>query len=69
MLHEMAHIGNYNGWGHNKRFWSVFKFLLEEAKESKIYKPINWADYPTKYCGLDVKYNPLFDNTVMSITD
>jgi hypothetical protein len=67
MLHEMAHIGNYNGWGHNKRYWSVFKFLLEEAKESTIYKPINWAEYPTKYCGLDVKYNPLFDNTIVPI--
>lgn len=67
ILHEMAHIGNYNGWGHTKRFWSVFKFLLQEASESGVYRPINWASQPQKYCGLDVGYNPLFDNLIESV--
>ncbi len=67
ILHEMAHIGNYNGWAHKPRFWEVFKFLLTEAKNSGIYVPVNYAKAPGTYCGLEVGYNPLFDPSIKNM--
>jgi hypothetical protein len=67
ILHEMAHIGNYNGWAHKPRFWEVFKFLLAEARASGIYVPVNYAEHPMQYCGLNVAYNPLFDPSIAVI--
>jgi hypothetical protein len=67
MLHECAHIGNYNGWGHDDRFWTVFKFILHEAVESGVYKPIDYGKYPQDYCGLKVYYLPLNDNTLPNL--
>jgi hypothetical protein len=67
MLHEAAHIANYNGWGHPPRFWEVFKFLLHEAEESGIMRNIDYARYPQWYCGLYMDYNPYFDNDLRSI--
>lgn len=65
-LHELAHMGNL-GWGHGTDFWEVFKFILHEANELGIHKPINYKHYPIVYCGLTVDYNPYFDNQVKSI--
>ena len=67
MLHECAHIGNYNGWGHDDRFWTVFKFLLHEAVEAGIYKPIDYAAHPRTYCGLDIYFQPLNDDTLPNL--
>ncbi len=67
ILHEMAHIGNYDGWGHKSRFWQVFKFLLQQAEASGIYAPVNYALTPQWYCGLNVAYNPLYDVNVPNI--
>jgi WLM domain len=61
MIHECAHIGNYNGWGHDDRFWTVFKFLLHEAVLAGVYHPIDYEKYPADYCGLKVYYQPLND--------
>lgn len=63
----MAHIGNYNGWGHKQRFWQVFKFFLQEATASGIYTPRDYEKSPDWYCGLDVAYNPYFDKSVASV--
>lgn len=67
MLHEAAHIANYNGWGHNTRFWEVFKFILKNAEESGLYKPIDYSKNPQNYCGLHVDYNPLLDRGLRNI--
>jgi hypothetical protein len=61
LIHEAAHIGNYNGWGHDDRFWTVFKFLLHEAVEAGVYEPVDYELHPQVYCGLKVYYLPLFD--------
>lgn len=61
VLHEVAHIGNYSGWGHGDDFWTVFKFLLYEAQQAGVYKPVNYEKYPVVYCGLDIRYQPLAD--------
>jgi hypothetical protein len=67
MLHEAAHIANYNGWGHPPRFWEVFKFLLHEAELSGVMKNVDYSKHPQWYCGLYMNYNPYFDRSLRSI--
>ena len=67
LLHEASHIANYNGWGHNQRFWEVFKFILNEAVISGVYKPIDYSKHPVVYCGLRVENNPYFDDSLKNI--
>lgn len=59
-LHEIAHIGNED-WGHDLKFWKIFKKILYDAEEAGIYHPVNYAAEPVNYCGLHVDYNPYFD--------
>jgi hypothetical protein len=61
-LHELSHIGSKN-YGHKQLFWKDFKFVLENAVEAGIYEPIDFGKNSKKYCGMDVDYNPLFDNS------
>ncbi len=67
MLHEMSHIANYNGWGHERDFWIVFKFILHEAKLAGIYEPVDYSKYPIDYCGLYVNYSPYFNDDLPSL--
>jgi len=60
-LHELAHLMT-DSWGHEKDFWISFKYLLEEAYEAGIYKPVDYSDHPVDYCGLVIKDNPYFYN-------
>lgn len=62
-IHELAHMGNIY-WGHDDDFWAIFKFLITEAVEMGIYTPIDYSVSPIKYCGLDVTYNPYYDDTL-----
>jgi hypothetical protein len=64
VLHEAAHIANYNGWGHDDRFWTVFKFLIHEAVLAGVYTPVDYEKRPQDYCGLNVFYQPLYDRTL-----
>jgi len=64
ILHEAAHIANYDNWGHGPRFWSVFKFVLNEARVCGIYQPVDYARKPVKYCGFGLYHNPLFDTRI-----
>jgi hypothetical protein len=65
-IHELAHmsITTVDDTSHSKWFWTVFKFLLFEAAEAGALTPVNYAVYPEKYCGLNVDYNPYFDNSL-----
>jgi len=65
-VHEMAHMGNIY-WNHKEDFWAIFKFLLGEAVEAGIYRPVNYRFTPMHYCGLKVDYNPLYDDTLFHI--
>jgi WLM domain len=58
MLHEISHIGNYDGWGHRVDFWDVFKFVLKEAVEHGVYRYVNYDRWPAEYCGITINYNP-----------
>ncbi|QYB17596.1 hypothetical protein PV-S19_0232 [Pacmanvirus S19] len=67
LIHESAHIANYNDIGHSVKFWTVFKFLLHEAREAGIYTPIDYRAYPKDYCGLSINYQPLFDDNLPNL--
>ncbi len=68
VLHEISHIAAYFTWDHTTQFWEVFKFILEEAVESGIYHPVDYSQNPQKYCGIVITHNPLFDNSIRSIS-
>ena len=60
-LHEMAHIA-IEDVDHPKRFWSAFRFLLEEAEEGGVYRSPDFAAAPRYYCGVTIDYNPRYDS-------
>ena len=62
-LHELSHVA-VNGTGHGRPFWEAFKFILEAAKACGIYQPIDYAIKPIVYCGMNVTYNPYFDESL-----
>jgi hypothetical protein len=64
IIHECAHVANYNQYGHASRYWSVFKFLLQEAQASGVYTPIDYSLHPSTYCGLKIMYSPMYDNKI-----
>jgi hypothetical protein len=63
VLHELSHMMN-NTWDHHLDFWILFKFLLMNAVECGIYTPVNYELHPINYCGLMLRYNPLYDNKI-----
>ena len=62
-LHELSHISNAT-YGHEPEFWQDFKILLQEAEQAGLYKPVDFRREPASYCGLDLNYNPYFDDVV-----
>lgn len=63
-LHELAHIANYNGWGHGPDFWTTFKWVLREAVAAGVYEPVDYAAQPIMFCGLNINYQPLYDRNL-----
>jgi len=59
-IHELAHIMT-TSIGHKQEFWKNFKFLLENAKDANIYKPVDYKSKPENYCGMTITDNPYFD--------
>ena len=59
-IHELAHIMT-ESIGHKNEFWTNFKFLLENAKESNIYNPRDFKKSPQQYCGMKIDDNPYYD--------
>lgn len=60
VLHELTHVMN-DRWGHKMQFWQLFKFVLKNAVECGIYKPVDYRQTPARYCGMDITYNPYYD--------
>jgi hypothetical protein len=59
-IHELSHIMT-TSIGHKQDFWQNFKFLLQNAKESNIYIPVDYKKKSTEYCGLTINDNPYYD--------
>lgn len=58
-IHEMSHTCT-KSIGHKSEFWENFKFLLENAKESKIHIPVDYTKSPVEYCDMTIKDNPYY---------
>ena len=59
-LHELTHVMN-DRWGHERYFWELFKVVLEDAVEARVYTAIDYKKNPVKYCGMIIDQNPLYD--------
>lgn len=59
-IHELSHVMT-ESVGHKKEFWENFKFLLENAVEMGIYKPVDYKKKPKGYCGMTISDNPYYD--------
>lgn len=59
-IHELSHIAT-KSIGHKSEFWDNFKFLLKEAEDAGIYKPVDYKKKPQEYCGMKIRDNPYYD--------
>lgn len=66
VIHELAHMAT-ESYGHEKDYWTHFKFLLKEAKEAGLHNPINYRLNPMNYCSLEVTYNPYHDEFLKNL--
>ena len=53
VLHEMAHIACPE-IGHTELFGKIFKFLLIQSSEIKIYIITDYSKNPVNYCGMTI---------------
>jgi predicted metal-dependent hydrolase len=53
VFHEAGHYASKTV-GHNKEFWTNFKFIIKEAVEAGLYTKTNYKDNPQPYCGITV---------------
>ena len=60
-LHELSHIAT-KSIGHTDEFWDNFKFILIESSKIGIYKPIDYKNNKTEYCGMTINDNPYYDH-------
>ena len=54
--HELGHLMTKE-IGHTKSFWDNFKFLLHEAERIDLYKKVDYAKSPVRYCGLSIRHS------------
>lgn len=66
VLHELTHLA-IQAFDHPDEFWEVFKFILEEAEIGGYYTSQNYSQSPSEYCGINVNYNPRYDESVKAI--
>tara|TARA_B000000475_G_scaffold153793_1_gene123849 strand:- start:237 stop:830 length:594 start_codon:yes stop_codon:yes gene_type:complete len=59
--HELAHVMTIS-LGHTPEFWKNMKFILENAVEIKIYKPVDYEKNNEVYCGDGITNNPYYDH-------
>jgi len=66
VLHEITHLA-ISAYDHPDEFWEVFKFILLEAEEAKLYISPDFANNPREYCGIKINYNPRYDPSINDI--
>jgi hypothetical protein len=58
-LHEMAHVAS-KSIGHNTEFWDNFRFLIEQADDAGLYKPVDYSAANEEYCGMTITSSPYY---------
>jgi len=59
-LHEMSHMIT-KSIGHDPEFWNNFGWLIKEAEQQHLYKPIDFKNHPVAYCGLSITDSPSYN--------
>lgn len=59
-LHEMSHMITQS-IGHEPEFWNNFGWLIREAEQRGLYKPVDFKSHPTTYCGINITDSPKYD--------
>lgn len=59
-IHELGHVMT-KSIGHKKEFWQNFKFLLKNAVNIELYRPVDYKKNPKNYCGMTISDNPYYD--------
>lgn len=59
-IHELGHVCTET-IGHNKEFWTNFKWLLEIAEREGFYNKVDYSKMPQEYCGMMITDNPAID--------
>jgi hypothetical protein len=62
-LHELSHSAN-ESYGHDIKFWKIFRIILENAIEIGIYQNNNYKSDNVNYCSMNITYNPVFDKSL-----
>lgn len=62
-IHELAHSCN-ESYGHDTKFWKIFRILLEHSLEIDIFKNTNYRKNNVNYCSMNITYNPIFDSSL-----
>jgi hypothetical protein len=52
-VHELGHLMTAKV-GHTDGFWANFKWLLEEAISTGLYRKVDYANTPQSYCGISI---------------
>jgi hypothetical protein len=62
IIHELAHVMTIT-LDHSPEFMVNFKFILHEAADCGIYRPVNYGSAGNRidYCGVSVSHNPYFE--------
>lgn len=64
LIHEISHLG-CKEWGHPPSFWTLFRFVLQEAVEFELYTSIDYKQVGSPYCGIVISYSPLYDTKLV----
>lgn len=63
-MHEMGHMATDKIGHDHLDFWMNFKIIIDAAVNAGLHTPVNYEKTPVNYCGLNVDYNPYFDNEI-----
>ena len=58
LIHELSHLMT-DSIGHGPEFWTNMRKLLQDCIQLGIYRPVNYAKNPVKYCGMTISDTPL----------
>lgn len=59
-LHEMSHMITKT-IGHDPEFWNNFGWLIKEAEQRNLYKPVDFKNHPVAYCGVSITDSPSYN--------
>jgi hypothetical protein len=62
VLHELGHLMSVS-YGHNEEFRNNFSYIVHLASSLGIYKPEDFGNSPTSYCGTEINTTPCMSGT------